>query len=65
VYTVDVLARGRAVVAQDGRQAVLEPGDLAPVDLSRPVHWATPGMQAVAVVSRGRCCRCRPTRSRA
>jgi hypothetical protein len=29
---------------------VLEPGDFALVDLSRPVHWATPGMQAVAVV---------------
>jgi AraC-like DNA-binding protein len=27
------------VVEQDGRQALLRPGDLTFVDLSRPVHW--------------------------
>jgi AraC-like DNA-binding protein len=48
--TIDVLAWGRAVVAQDGRQAVLTPGDFALVDLSRPVQWATPAMRTVAVV---------------
>jgi AraC-like DNA-binding protein len=48
--TIDVLARGRVVVAQDGRQALLGLGDFAVVDLSRPVQWTTPGMQTVAVV---------------
>jgi AraC-like DNA-binding protein len=48
--TIDVLARGRGVVAQDGRQAILTPGDFALVDLSRPVQWTTSAMQTVAVV---------------
>jgi AraC-like DNA-binding protein len=48
--TIDVLARGRGVVAQDGRQAFLAPGDFAMVDLSRPVQWTTSAMQTVAVV---------------
>jgi AraC-like DNA-binding protein len=47
---IDVLARGHGVVDQDGRQAVLKPGDLALVDLSRPVRWALSAMRIVAVV---------------
>jgi AraC-like DNA-binding protein len=37
---VDVVAAGRAVVEQDGRQATLGPGDLTFVDLRRPASWA-------------------------
>jgi AraC-like DNA-binding protein len=47
---VHVLAAGRGVVEQDGRQASLRPGDLVFVDLSRPVRWAMSAMRAVAVV---------------
>lgn len=50
VCTIDVLVRGRGVVEQDGRQAVLGPGGFALVDLSSPVHWTTSAMQTVAVV---------------
>jgi AraC-binding-like domain len=50
VCKVDVLARGRGVVAQDGREAALVPGDLAFVDLSRPAHWTMSPMRVVAVV---------------
>ena len=38
VCKIDVLASGRGVVAQDGRQAALAPGDLTLVDLSRPAR---------------------------
>jgi AraC-like DNA-binding protein len=46
---VDVLASGRGVVAQDGRQAFLTPGDLTFVDLSRPARWRMSAMRVVAV----------------
>jgi AraC-like DNA-binding protein len=36
---VDVVAQGEVVVEQDGRQARLQGGDFAYVDLSRPAHW--------------------------
>jgi AraC-like DNA-binding protein len=39
-YTVNVQERGRGMVEQDGRQALLAPGDLAFVDTSRPSRWA-------------------------
>jgi AraC-like DNA-binding protein len=47
---VDVLAGGHGTVAQDGRQAVLAPGDLTLVDLSRPARWRMSPMRMVAVV---------------
>ena len=47
---IDLLVRGTGVVEQDGRQARLRPGDLAFVDLSRPVRWAMAPMTLVAVV---------------
>jgi AraC-like DNA-binding protein len=50
VCKVDVLARGHGVVAQDGREAPLGPGDMAFVDLSRPVRWTMSAMRVVAVV---------------
>src|SRR4029453_4961462 len=50
VCKIDVLARGRGVVAQDGREASLGPGDFSFVDLSRPAHWAMSAMRMVAVV---------------
>ncbi len=48
VCKIDVLVRGHGVVEQDGRQARLEPGDLALVDLSRPARWALSPMLLVA-----------------
>jgi AraC-like DNA-binding protein len=50
VCKVDLLVRGRGVVAQDGREAVLGPGDFTLVDLSRPAHWSMSAMRLVAVV---------------
>jgi AraC-binding-like domain len=38
------------LVAQDGRQAALAPGDLTLVDLSRPARWRMSAMRVVAVV---------------
>jgi AraC-like DNA-binding protein len=51
LYKVDVLARGRGVIEQDGRQAALEQGDLTFVDLSRPARWAmAPSVRCLAFV---------------
>jgi AraC-like DNA-binding protein len=47
---VDVLASGRGVVVQDGREAPLARGDLTLVDLSRPASWRMSAMRVVAVV---------------
>jgi AraC-like DNA-binding protein len=48
---VDVLVEGRGVIEQDGRRAVLEPGDLAFVDLARPARWAmSPSVRCVGIV---------------
>jgi AraC-like DNA-binding protein len=46
---VDVLSRGRGVVAQDGREAALAPGDMTLVDLSRPARWSMSPVRCVAV----------------
>ena len=46
---IDLLAAGRGVIEQDGRQAVLEPGDFAFVDLGRPARWANSSARLVAV----------------
>jgi hypothetical protein len=50
VCKVDLLVSGRGVVAQDGREAALGPGDFTLVDLSRPAHWSMSAMRLVAVV---------------
>jgi AraC-like DNA-binding protein len=50
MYKIDVQARGHGVIEQDGRQAVLAPGDVAFVDLSRPCRWFYSSAQFVAVV---------------
>jgi AraC-binding-like domain len=50
VCKVDLVVRGRGVVTQDGREAVLGPGDFTLVDLSRPAHWSMSAMRLVAVV---------------
>ena len=49
LYKVDVLVRGRGVIEQDGRQAVLEPGDFAFVDLGRPARWTSASAKIVAI----------------
>ena len=38
---IDVLARGRGVVEQGGREAELGPGDFTLVDMTRPATWCT------------------------
>jgi AraC-like DNA-binding protein len=40
---IDVQTRGRSVFEQDDREAVLRPGDLTLVNLSRPCHLAAAG----------------------
>jgi AraC-like DNA-binding protein len=49
-YTVNVQERGRGMVEQDGRQALLAPGDLALVDSSRPSRWAYRAARNVTLV---------------
>lgn len=46
---IDVLAGGRGVIEQDGRQAVLAPGDFAFVDLARPARWTNASARIVAI----------------
>jgi AraC-like DNA-binding protein len=48
-YTIDVQARGRGMVEQDGRQALLAPGDLALVSTSRAMRLAFRSARTVAV----------------
>lgn len=50
LFKIDVLVHGRGVVEQHDRQAVLAPGDLTLVDLTRPVRWTMSPMRIVAVV---------------
>jgi AraC-like DNA-binding protein len=40
---VGLIARGGATVAQDGRDAVLRPGDFAVYETDRPFHWGLRG----------------------
>ena len=40
ICKVDVVAQGEVHLEQAGRQAVLQAGDYAFVDLSRPAHWS-------------------------
>jgi AraC-like DNA-binding protein len=43
LFKIDVQTRGRSVFAQDDREAVLMPGDLTLVNLSRPCRLAAAG----------------------
>jgi AraC-like DNA-binding protein len=45
---IDVLAEGRGVIEQHGREAALEPGDFTLVDLSCPARWS---MGPVGIIS--------------
>jgi AraC-like DNA-binding protein len=47
---IDVVADGQGVIEQDGRQATLRTGDLAVVDLTRPVRWSMSASRVIAVV---------------
>ena len=47
---IDLPVDGGGLVEQDGRQAVLRPGDFALVDLSRPARWAMSPRRVIAVV---------------
>jgi AraC-like DNA-binding protein len=47
---IDILVHGHGMVAQDGREAVLRPGDFTLVDLSRPAYWTMSAIRIVAVV---------------
>lgn len=47
---IDVLARGRGIVEQGGREAELRPGDFTLVDLSRPATWAMSSPRCIAVI---------------
>lgn len=49
VCKIDILAHGQGVVAQNGREAHLQPGDLTFVDLTRPTVWRMSEMQVVSV----------------
>jgi AraC-like DNA-binding protein len=52
LFKIDVQTRGRSVFAQDDREAVLMPGDLTLVNLSRPCRLAAvgdPDQEIVAV----------------
>jgi AraC-like DNA-binding protein len=50
MYKIDVQARGRTVVAQDGRESQQEIGDFTFVDLSRPARWFNSSATLVAVL---------------
>src|SRR5690606_11201511 len=49
VWYIGVQTRGRAVIEQDGRQARLDPGDMALLDLARPCRWITGPGRATAL----------------
>jgi AraC-like DNA-binding protein len=46
---IDVVVDGHGVIEQDGRRALLGPGDFTFVDLSRPARWTMSAMRAIAV----------------
>ena len=50
LFKIDIPVDGGGVVDQDGRQAVLRPGDFAFVDLSRPARWAMAPQRVIAVL---------------
>jgi AraC-like DNA-binding protein len=48
---IDVSVQGETLIEQDGRQALLTPGDFAFVDLSRPARWMNAASARVVAVS--------------
>jgi len=54
-FLVNLAIRGRAVVAQDGREAVLRPGDFTVYDSARPyrIHCPDPFRLLVLKIPRG------------
>ncbi|MGW3349755.1 AraC-like ligand-binding domain-containing protein [Nonomuraea rubra] len=48
---IDVLVRGHLAVEQEGRQALLRPGDFVLVDLSRPCRWTNDTAAASVALS--------------
>lgn len=50
-YKVELLLSGDLVVAQDDREAVLRPGDLAICDMTRPMCLGLPGRAATQVMA--------------
>jgi AraC-like DNA-binding protein len=50
VCKIDVVAEGRGLVQQDGREARLGPGDVTFVDLSRPARWTMSPVRMAAMV---------------
>ncbi|URN08748.1 helix-turn-helix domain-containing protein [Actinomadura madurae] len=48
---IDVSVAGETLIEQDGRQAMLAPGDFAFVDLSRPARWVNTAPGRVVAVS--------------
>lgn len=47
---IDIPVDGGGLVEQDGRQAVLRPGDFTLVDLARPARWQMAPRRVVAVI---------------
>ncbi|MGH9212859.1 MAG: helix-turn-helix domain-containing protein [Acidimicrobiales bacterium] len=51
LFKIDVQTRGHSVFEQDGREAVLRPGDVTFVNLSRPCHLTTTGYPEQEIVA--------------
>jgi AraC-like DNA-binding protein len=50
-YKLELLLAGRLVVAQDGREAALRPGDFAVCDMTRPLLLGYPGGSVTRVMA--------------
>jgi AraC-like DNA-binding protein len=50
-YKLELLLAGRLIVAQDGREAALRPGDFAVCDMTRPLTLGYPGGPATRVMA--------------
>jgi hypothetical protein len=50
-YKLELLLAGRLVVAQDGREAALQPGDFAVCDMTRPLLLGYPGDSVTRVMA--------------
>jgi AraC-like DNA-binding protein len=50
LFKIDVLTAGRGVIEQDGREAALEPGDFALIDLSSPARWSMGPVRIATVI---------------
>jgi AraC-like DNA-binding protein len=49
MFKIDVMTDGAMMVRQSGREALLGPGDLALVDMSRPGYWLNQACRFVAL----------------